>query len=142
MHIFCLCVFRFFDLLVAFGCLLNSFSSTWADFEFLLGGLGQPLNHFGAPWAAKEVALVRLGTYRRLSTQQTGRLIPSKWLSRTMPAHKKWPSGTCPKSPAILAIYRNVPEMAQQPQLPTPLHSRPGPGRRELRTDSLKLIAC
>ena len=82
----------------------------WALFGSLWAALG-PL------WFALESHGVRLG-------------LPGKWISSTQPAHKKRPRRTHLRQPR-LALYPST--VAQDPQLPAPLHSRRGLGWREFR---------
>ena len=49
------------DLLVYFGCLWNSFWSTWIDFGYLLGAFGPPWAPRGFPWCNFGIQLVPLG---------------------------------------------------------------------------------
>ena len=85
LHIFCSGVYSFvicWPLLFA----LRPRSSLHGPTLGLLGLFGKPLDHFGTPWDAMEVALVRPGTFNSFNKNE--RLIPSKWLSSSQPAHK------------------------------------------------------
>ena len=152
MRTFCLCVYSFaicWSPLIVFG----------DHFAFLGATLGFLLGTFGAPRAPKGVSLASFWPpFGSLGTPwgHLGHLglpsgawddFESKWTSVSVIiwsvchacAQKVTSRNSAAAAPAVPGAH-NGPKVAQEPQLPTPLHSRRGPGCREFRTNSLKLV--
>ena len=110
------------------GALCRLFSVlglTLGSFRVPLGSPWTTLVCLGIPWSSPWSARRHFVYFK-----QIGHPIPGKWISSTQPAHKKRPRRTHLRQPR-LALYPST--VAQDPQLPAPLHSRRGLGWREFR---------
>ena len=122
LRIFCLCVYSFVICCAPLGVLrppIPLLVSTLGSFWVPWAALGP----FGAPWVAMDVALLCLGRYSRfltkLDVQFRATVLKSAACAQKLTSRN---SSVDPGNPA------NPGKVAQGPQLPTPLHSRRGPG--------------
>ena len=85
----------------------------------ILGPFGQPSDRFGVDLGCHEG---RLGLSRavHLFVDLIRRSNPSKWLSSTMPANKKWPRIIHPRIPLIPRKWRGARAAAPNPTSLTP----------------------
>ena len=134
MRVFCLCVYSFlicWFLVGVFGTHFALLEQLWNSFWELLGRLGLPRGfpwrHFGFPLTP----LGRRGTiWGTLGSQvELGMALGQKWTPNSEQMILKY--ATCAqkvtsRNLAVNAAYGR--KVAQEPQLPTPLHSRRGPG--------------
>ena len=136
MRVFCLCVYSFLIcwfffvslelILLSLARLCASFWAPWAPKGLSLASLGLPFGSLGSPWSH----LGHLGLPRGAWTD-FGR----KWTSNSEQmalkyatcAQKVTSRNSAPAAPAAPAAgYPR--KVEQEPQLPTPLHSRRGLG--------------
>ena len=123
LHVFRLCAYSFVILKPPLGALCRLFSVlglTLGSFRVPLGSPWTTLVCLGIPWSSPWSARRHFVYFK-----QIGHPIPGKWISSTQPAHKKRPRRTHLRQPR-LALYPST--VAQDPQLPAPLHSRRGLG--------------
>ena len=101
------------------GCTSTLVFSSRVDFGLNLGSFGQrsACSTLGChvvpwrlPWSADKHLVMFLRSWRP---------VPSKWLSSTQPAHKKWSWRIQPRQPRQRGIRAKG---AQEAQLPSPLH--------------------